>query len=258
MALCHGAPVFALVGVGLLVNFALFPIEQQTRGEGLFSWVEKRPLNVLVWALAGVGGTRILFWLALLIGNPAEAVVLYYLCSVMGCVFANAAVDSLWRRGLGISLGIFAILLVISHSGGVETAHWLALSGGLLWSLYLGSMWGETEYNGPSIWCAYLVSGLACLAAGLATGQASELSVDHVRLIGGAATLSGAGYLLSELGMRRAENHLYARAVLFLPILALGALWVFMPDAIGLELWIAGVLVVAGNVLTWPVEWNSG
>lgn len=167
----------------LVALAALIPHVLRNRGALVFS-------RQVWWISFLLGFGVAMYWEAMVRGNVARVVLLFYLMPVWTVILArliNGEAATV-RRLLGVALGMGGMLVVFSANGGIPLpstlADYMALASGVFWALAfvlcarpgmekttLSQLFGSLLILAPSVWLLTLLPG-ARDAAGAVEGQA--------------------------------------------------------------------------------------
>jgi drug/metabolite transporter (DMT)-like permease len=242
-----------VVGVGSLVSFAgffIYELRSGTSGRG--AWPGKA--HVLLAGVAGNGIYRGLFWAAVLMVSPVEAVVLLYIFPVLvGAGGQLVREHHLCVRHLGAIVVTVAGLWMFFHgSADIETGHILALLAAMVWASYVVLAQCNPVYGGNTVTISYLVTGVLCISvwAGFDGALPAGPCWLFMMLAGGCGC---GGYLLWDIGNNDGNGLLLARAALLLPLLSVLALVAGGFDIAGPELVAAAALIFVGGIMVSPL-----
>ncbi len=168
----------------LVALAALLPYILRNRGALVFS-------RQVWWVSFLLGFGVALYWEAMVRGNVARVVLLFYLMPVWTVILSRLinGEAATGRRILGVALGLGGMMVVFSANGGIPLprtlADFMGLASGFAWALAfvvcarpgmekttLAQLFGSLLILAPSVWLLTLLPG-AREAAGALEGQAS-------------------------------------------------------------------------------------
>lgn len=256
IALCAAFPAVFLTALTSLIGAVIFIARWVWRKEPLKEHF-KFPYQIVLMAVAGIGGYRILLFASMYYAEPVEASLINYLWPILLVVFSGFLPDEKlkWYHLCGGFLGFLGILFIFSNGLDLfvnfSLGHLLALGAAVTWAVFSVASRATKKYSSSIIPIAMLYSAIILFVFSYFTEDWHSISInttDIIYMVILGAT-SAVGYFLWDVGMKYGNIQILGVLSYFVVVLSTFLLIIFGMAAPSYSVFMALIFILSGSLL---------
>ncbi len=264
LSYCSGMPPFLLMALTSFVGFFVFLAVWVFKGESV--WAHFRfPWPVLLFAIAGAGGYRLLYFLAMHDVPAVEASLINYLWPVLIILFLHFLPEEKlrWFHLVGTFLGFVGVYFLLSPGwqflDDFSFGHLLALFAAVVWAGYSVISRRIKKFSSMVVPVASLFSGVIFSIFSFFLGEwQGDFYLPYLPLVFILGVVGGLGVFLWDVGMKHGNIKILGIFSFFVPLISTGFLVAFGRAELEGHIVLATVLIFSSAVFAAADEIYKG